>query len=256
MPYDDYSLDDEDEKDRIYREAYPELVGDTTRQIIAGLTPSIQQAASTLGAPPPIAAPAVVAVQATPAAPQHTAPEPEQAGAVRGVDMLAAQAEHDALEKRRTDAERDAISLAARGTPGGGGGGPAFGEWLGDNAVGLFGTFLDAALNKGRNIPTVLTLNAQAQAQAQAARAKQQSADDDFALRAQGQRLEDMRRRDAAGREDAYKAALVKHWGAQEAAQRQGLGLRERGMTLRELRADIETNPNNAAVAELKEGFY
>lgn len=184
----------------------------------------------------------------------YAQPQPPSAAPPPIEGMEAATSYGDALEGRRRDAMSEYLSAAT--TPQPQSTGAKVGEFLGDNAVGLLGSFIDLAANKGRNIPQIMTANAAAAEQSRQARGAAEDRAMDFQLRAQNQRAQLAKGADAAERDAQYKAALQKHWLAQEANTRAGIDIRERRQAIADRKFKLENDPNDPAVVEWKQRLY
>lgn len=234
MPYNVYSEDDDDRKDALY------------------------DALLTAPAPDATSAPDALTQFAEQAQPSPTAglmDKPYAATPSPTADMDAATAYGDELDQRRADA-MSAYTQAAAQETGGPSVGSRIGDFLGDNAVGLLGSFIDLAANKGRNIPGILTTNAAAAEQSRKARGEAEDRALDFQLRAQGQRAQLSKAQDAADRDQAYKQALARHWADQQGNATANIAARERGLDLRERKVALDTEPDHPVAVALRQQLY
>lgn len=165
---------------------------------------------------------------------------------------LAGVPEHDAAEAQRAAAQSQLINAAATAPKPTAG--AKIGEFLGDNAVGILGTFLDAAVNKGRNIPGILTAGAAAADQSAARRAAEENRTMDFMLRAQSQRAQGQRAAEQAERDRSYKTALQQHWNVQATQAARNAENREKQTQLGRDRFEAERNPNDPNAVAMR-GF-
>lgn len=173
--------------------------------------------------------------------------EPEPAAPL---DMTEATAYGDALEGRRRDAMSEYLSAAT--TPQPPSTGAKVGEFLGDNAVGLLGSFIDLAANKGRNIPQIMTANAAMADQSRQARGAAEDRAMDFQLKAQAQRATAAN----AQRQTDYQQALQQHWAQQQANADRVAGARAEGLDLRKDLFKVNNTADHPIVNALRARLY
>lgn len=166
--------------------------------------------------------------------------------ALASAQPLATQQDSDPLDEMWRDAEERYLREANTPVKGG------VGQFLEDNSIGLLGTLLDLGLNKGRNIPRIMSESAQHQQRAIAGREAERDQAAQLANSARRQRIEAEQHK--IGNE--FRSKQQERWARLDEQSDRDYALKlEQQKRLAE-KHDLDTNPNNETVVDLKEALY
>lgn len=207
-----YALDDEDE---ILSALLPELAAPQASEPEA---PELQALAAPRAAVTPDTAPAEVVIKTPPVGDQPAAVETPATAKKVAEQSDDLGVNNDALQQLWRDKELEYLREAGKPASG------TFGQFVQDNSIGILGTLLDLGLNKGRNIPQIMTSSAAHQQRAIRGREQDRAQYADLALQARQQREAAAR----AARGDSTEARLRQQY-------------------------DLDNNPDNPYAQQLRE---
>ena len=166
--------------------------------------------------------------------------------ALDSAQPLAPVDDSDPLDELWRDTEERYLREAAQPTKG------EVGQFFADNSIGLLGTMLDLGLNKGRNIPRIMTESAQHQQRSIAGRQDDRNQAAQLATSAR-------RARDEAAQSkvnNQFRTKQQERWARLDEQSDRDYALRVEQQKRLAEKHDLDTNPNNPIVQDLKDSLY